>query len=139
MAYTRATCSSVGSAQQYQGSSIYGIAARGIKSKILDAAFRLFAERRSNTRQQLILLLLGQRHQREMVQRLERRQPVVEGAGPLGLDLPLSKQYVVFLSGALRNPAAAPKVFGNVLLGFALTEAIALFALLIALLLLFVF
>ena len=43
------------------------------------------------------------------------------------------------MAGALRTPAAAPKVFGNVLLGFALTEAIALFALLIALLLLFVF
>ena len=44
-----------------------------------------------------------------------------------------------FLQGALRNPAAAPKVFANVLLGFALTEAIALFALVIAMLLLFVF
>ena len=42
-----------------------------------------------------------------------------------------------YVSGALRNPAAAPKVFGNVLLGFALTEAIALFALLIAFLILF--
>ena len=44
-----------------------------------------------------------------------------------------------FVSAAVRNPAAAPKVFGNVLLGFALTEAIALFALVIALLLLFAF
>jgi len=44
-----------------------------------------------------------------------------------------------FVSGALRNPAAAPRVFGNVLLGFALTEAIALFALLIAFLILFAF
>ena len=42
-----------------------------------------------------------------------------------------------FVQGALRNPAAAGKVFGNVLLGFALTEAIALFALLIAFLILF--
>ncbi len=32
--YTRATCSSVGSAQQYQGSSIYGMVARGISSKL---------------------------------------------------------------------------------------------------------
>jgi len=44
-----------------------------------------------------------------------------------------------FVAGALRNPAAAPKVFGNVLLGFALTEAIALFALVVAFLILFVF
>ena len=34
-----------------------------------------------------------------------------------------------FVAASVRNPAAAPKVFGNVLLGFALTEAIALFAL----------
>ena len=44
-----------------------------------------------------------------------------------------------YVAGALRNPAAAPKVFGNVLLGFALTEAIALFALVVAFLILFVF
>ncbi len=44
-----------------------------------------------------------------------------------------------FVQGALRNPAAAPKVFGNVLLGFALTEAVALYALVIAMLILFVF
>jgi len=42
-----------------------------------------------------------------------------------------------FVAAAARNPAAMPKVFGNVLLGFALTEAIALFALLIAFLILF--
>ena len=44
-----------------------------------------------------------------------------------------------FVSGALRNPEAAPRVFGNVLLGFALTEAVALFALVIAFMILFVF
>ena len=44
-----------------------------------------------------------------------------------------------FVQGALRNPEAAPRVFGNVLLGFALTEAVALYALVIAMLLLFVF
>ena len=37
-----------------------------------------------------------------------------------------------YVSAAGRNPAAAPKLFGNVLLGFALTEAIALFALVMA-------
>ena len=44
-----------------------------------------------------------------------------------------------YVAGALRNPAAAAQVFPNVLLGFALTEAIALFALVIAMLQLFVF
>jgi F0F1-type ATP synthase membrane subunit c/vacuolar-type H+-ATPase subunit K len=38
-----------------------------------------------------------------------------------------------------RNPSARNDVFGIGILGFALTEAIALFALVVALLLLFVF
>ena len=59
--------------------------------------------------------------------------------GLIGAGIGVGTIFGNYLSGALRNPAAAPKVFGNVLLGFALTEAIALFALLIALLLLFVF
>jgi len=55
-------------------------------------------------------------------------------AGPgIGLGLIFGN----YLSGALRNPSAAPKVFGNLLLGFALTEAIALFALVIAIILIF--
>ncbi len=44
-----------------------------------------------------------------------------------------------YVAGAMRNPGAAPAVFGQVILGFALTEAIALFALVIALIILFVF
>ena len=55
-----------------------------------------------------------------------------------GVGIGIGLIFGNFVSGALRNPAAAPKVFGNVLLGFALTEAIALFALLIAIMLLFV-
>jgi len=43
-----------------------------------------------------------------------------------------------YLSGALRNPAAAAGQFTNLLIGFALTEALGIFSLLIALLLLFV-
>ncbi len=42
-----------------------------------------------------------------------------------------------YVSAAGRNPAAAPKLFGNVLLGFALTEAVALYALVMAFLILF--
>ena len=41
------------------------------------------------------------------------------------------------VAGGLRNPAAAPKMFGNVLLGFALTEAVALYALVMAVLIMF--
>jgi F-type H+-transporting ATPase subunit c len=44
-----------------------------------------------------------------------------------------------FVAAAVRNPTAAPKVFGNVLLGFALTEATGLFALVVSMLLLFGF
>mgnify|MGYP001208249947 FL=1 len=56
----------------------------------------------------------------------------VAGAG-VGIGI-IFGQYV---SGSMRNPAAAPKVFGNVLLGFALTEAVALYALVMAFLILF--
>ncbi len=56
-----------------------------------------------------------------------------------GVGIGIGNIFGSFVSAAIRNPAAAPRVFGNVLLGFALTEAIALFALVIALLLLFAF
>ena len=42
-----------------------------------------------------------------------------------------------YLSGALRNPEAAPKQFANLLLGFALAEATGLFGLVMAFLILF--
>lgn len=54
-----------------------------------------------------------------------------------GVGVGIGNIFGSFVSAAIRNPAAAPKVFGNVLLGFALTEAVALFALLIAFLILF--
>ena len=43
-----------------------------------------------------------------------------------------------YLSAAMRNPAAARGQFGNLIFGFAVTEALGIFSLLIALLLLFV-
>jgi F-type H+-transporting ATPase subunit c len=43
-----------------------------------------------------------------------------------------------FLTGALRNPSAAPSQFGNLIFGFAVTEALGIFSFLIALILLFV-
>ncbi|TNE38516.1 MAG: F0F1 ATP synthase subunit C [Alphaproteobacteria bacterium] len=54
-----------------------------------------------------------------------------------GVGVGIGNIFGSYISGSLRNPAAAPKVFGNVLLGFALTEAIALFALVIAFLIMF--
>ena len=59
--------------------------------------------------------------------------------GVAGAGVGIGTIFGQYVSGSMRNPAAAPKVFGNVLLGFALTEAIALFALLIAFLILFAF
>jgi len=56
-----------------------------------------------------------------------------------GVGVGIGNIFGNFIAGSMRNPAAAPKVFGNVLLGFALVEAIALFALVIAMLILFVF
>ena len=45
--------------------------------------------------------------------------------------------FANYLSGALRNPSAAPGQFTNLLIGFALCEATGLFGLLIALMILF--
>ena len=42
-----------------------------------------------------------------------------------------------YLAGALRNPSAADGQFGRLIFGFAVTEALGIFSLLIALLLLF--
>ena len=42
-----------------------------------------------------------------------------------------------FLQGALRNPSAADGQFGRLIFGFAVTEALGIFSLLVALLLLF--
>ena len=43
-----------------------------------------------------------------------------------------------YLAAAMRNPSAAQGQFGNLIFGFAVTEALGIFSLLIALLLLFV-
>ena len=44
-----------------------------------------------------------------------------------------------FISSVARNPSLTKTLFGYAILGFALTEAIALFALMMAFLILFVF
>ncbi|MFV2093298.1 MAG: F0F1 ATP synthase subunit C [Hyphomicrobiales bacterium] len=55
-----------------------------------------------------------------------------------GAGVGIGHIFGAYLSGALRNPSAAPGQFPNLLLGFALAEATGLFGLVIALILLFV-
>ena len=57
--------------------------------------------------------------------------------GMAGTALGLGNIFGSYLSGALRNPAAADGQFGRLIFGFAVTEALGIFSLLIALLLLF--
>ncbi|MFC4724920.1 F0F1 ATP synthase subunit C [Glycocaulis abyssi] len=59
--------------------------------------------------------------------------------GMLGAAIGVGNIFGSFLQGAMRNPAAAPAQFGNLIFGFAVTEAMGIFSLLIALLLLFAF
>ena len=58
-------------------------------------------------------------------------------SGMAGAAIGLGSIFGNFLSGALRNPSAADGQFGRLILGFAVTEALGIFSLLIALLLLF--
>ena len=58
--------------------------------------------------------------------------------GMLGAAIGVGIIFGNFLSGAMRNPSAAPSQFGNLIFGFAVTEALGIFSFLIAILLLFV-
>jgi F-type H+-transporting ATPase subunit c len=55
----------------------------------------------------------------------------------IGAGLGIGNIFAAYLSGALRNPGAAPSQTTNLLLGFALCEATGLFGLVIALIILF--
>ncbi|GJM03320.1 MAG: F0F1 ATP synthase subunit C [Rhodomicrobium sp.] len=57
------------------------------------------------------------------------------GMGGAGIGLGLI--FGNYLAGALRNPSAAAGQFTNLLLGFALTEALGIFSLVIAFLALY--
>jgi len=54
-----------------------------------------------------------------------------------GAGIGLGHIFGNYLAGALRNPSAADGQFGRLIFGFAVTEALGIFALLIAFLLLF--
>jgi len=58
--------------------------------------------------------------------------------GMLGAALGVGNIFSSFLEGALRNPNASQGQFTNLIFGFAVTEALGIFSLVIALLLLFV-
>ncbi|MEM7620269.1 MAG: F0F1 ATP synthase subunit C [Pseudomonadota bacterium] len=57
--------------------------------------------------------------------------------GMAGAAIGLGQIFGNFLSGSLRNPSASQGQFTNLLLGFALTEALGIFSFLVALLILF--
>jgi F-type H+-transporting ATPase subunit c len=54
-----------------------------------------------------------------------------------GAGIGLGSLFGNYLAGAIRNPAAADGQFGRLIFGFAVTEALGIFSLLIALLLIF--
>ena len=58
--------------------------------------------------------------------------------GMAGAAIGVANIFGNFLSGALRNPSAAPSQFSNLIFGFAETEALGIFSFLVALILLFV-
>ena len=57
--------------------------------------------------------------------------------GIAGAAIGLGSIFGNYLSSAVRNPSAADGQFGRLILGFAVTEALGIFSLLIALLLLY--
>jgi F-type H+-transporting ATPase subunit c len=57
--------------------------------------------------------------------------------GLAGVGVGIGNIFGQYVAAGIRNPAAAPRMFGQVLLGFALTEAVALYALVVAFLILF--
>jgi F-type H+-transporting ATPase subunit c len=57
--------------------------------------------------------------------------------GMIGAAIGVGNIFGSFLEGSLRNPSAAKGQFSNLIFGFAVTEAMGIFSLLIAILLLF--
>ena len=57
--------------------------------------------------------------------------------GVAGAGVGIGTIFGMYVAAGIRNPAAAPKMFGQVLLGFALSEATAIFAMMLAFMILF--
>ena len=62
----------------------------------------------------------------------------IAAIGMAGAAIGVGNIFGSFLTGALRNPAASASQFGNLIFGFAVTEALGIFSFLVSLLLLFV-
>jgi len=78
--------------------------------------------------------------QRSITMEAEAAKFIGAGVAAIGTGLAavgVGNLFGQFLQGALRNPSAADGQFARLILGFAVTEALGIFALLIALLLLF--
>lgn len=58
--------------------------------------------------------------------------------GMIGAAIGVGNIFGNFVSGAMRNPSAAPGQIGNMFVGAALAEALGLFSFVIAMLILFV-
>jgi F-type H+-transporting ATPase subunit c len=58
-------------------------------------------------------------------------------SGMIGAGVGLGHIFGNYLSAAIRNPSAAQGQFGNLIFGFAVTEALGIFSLLIAFLLIY--
>ena len=54
-----------------------------------------------------------------------------------GVGMGIGNIFSALITGVARNPASRDRVFGLAILGFALTEAVALYALVIAFIILF--
>ncbi len=59
--------------------------------------------------------------------------------GLSGVGIGIGNVFASFISSVARNPASQATIFPTTMLGFALVEAVALYALLIAFLILFAF
>ena len=57
--------------------------------------------------------------------------------GVVGAGVGIGVLFGHYVSAGIRNPAAAPKLFPQVMIGMALSEATAIFSLVVALILLF--
>ena len=55
----------------------------------------------------------------------------------LGAAIGVGNIFAAYLDGAMRNPSAAPQQFGNLIFGFAVTEALGILGFAIALILIF--
>lgn len=87
-------------------------------------------------------IVMEKREENEKVEMLEGAKLMGAGAATIalaGAAIGIGNVFSSLIHSVARNPSLAKQLFGYAILGFALTEAIALFALMMAFLILFVF